>query len=83
MYFTEYQVELFQTVKAGDVIAKVHVENDEAELLEKQLQLQRQTERMADAVEAGESENLLAGRQKTIDKLKNTIMEMQQDADSK
>lgn len=26
MYFTEYQVELFQTVKAGDVIAKVHVE---------------------------------------------------------
>ena len=38
MYFTEYQVELFQTVKAGDVIAKVHVENDEAELLEKQLQ---------------------------------------------
>lgn len=53
MYFTEYQVELFQTVKAGDVIAKVHVENDEAELLEKQLQLQRQTERMADAVEAG------------------------------
>ena len=82
MYFTEYQVELFQTVKAGDVIAKVHVENDEAELLEKQLQLQRQTERMADAVEAGESENLLAGRQKTIDKLKNTIMEMQQDADT-
>lgn len=64
MYFTEYQVELFQTDKSRRCVAKVHVENDEAELLEKQLQLQRQTERMADAVEAGESENLLAADRK-------------------
>lgn len=79
-YFTEYQVEPFQSVKAGDVIAKIHVKSDSADILEKQLKLQRLQERLQDAVNENEEENVIVRQQEEIQELQELLTEMQKDS---
>lgn len=82
-YFVEKNVELYQYVEKGDLIATVRVESDAIEMQRKQLQLQRLTERLQDIVDEGDPEGnkkAIAARQEEIAELQQLIAEMQQDA---
>ncbi len=51
VYFTEFTVEQYDIVKAGDVIARIHVTGDDIELERLRLKLQRLKERNASQAE--------------------------------
>lgn len=82
-YFVEKNVELYQYVEKGDLIATVRVEADSIEMQRKQLKLQRLTERLQDILDEGDPEGnkkTIAAKQEEIVELQQEIAEMQQDA---
>lgn len=82
-YFVEKNVELYQFVEKGDLIATIYVEADEIAIQRKQLQLQRMTERLQDVLEEGDPEGnqkVIAEKQEEIAKLQQNIEDMLADA---
>lgn len=79
-YFVEEMVTEFQQVSKGDVLATVRVVPDQIELDRKEKQLLRERERLEDLKKLGEEENkkAIANRQKTIDKLEESIAKMKE-----
>lgn len=78
--FVEYKVNLYEMVKAGDVIASVRVQIDDADLMEKQMKLDRLKARLADLAAKGEKENkyTIEQRQEEIRLLEEELEEMRQ-----
>lgn len=73
-YFVECNVEKYQQVKAGDVIATIRVQKDEILIKEYETRLKRLTERLADLISQGEEKN-----KKAIEKQREAIAEIEEE----
>ncbi|MDD7333142.1 MAG: efflux RND transporter periplasmic adaptor subunit [Lachnospiraceae bacterium] len=80
--FTEYKVDVFQKVQAGDVIACIHVKADNAAILEEKLQLQRAQERLQDMIDAGEEAKVISRKKEYVEELKESLSQMQADSET-
>ncbi len=80
-YYTECMVSLYQQVKKGEVLLRVRVEADDAELERSKKSLQRERERLEDLKALGEEDNKKAieAKEKTIAGLEETIASMEAD----
>lgn len=80
-YFLEYQVELYQNVKRGDVIAAVRVQGDEVALRRSETKLMRLQERLAELIEEDEimNKDAIEQRRKEIADVEEEIALMKQD----
>lgn len=79
--FLKYDIDMFQQVEKGDVIAEVAVEVDEATLYEKQQELKRQQDRLnALSQEKDVKEDDKKPYRKRIAELQEEISELQRDA---
>lgn len=80
-YFLEYQVELYQRVKRGDVIATVRVQGDEVALSRSETKLMRLRERLAELIEEDEEKNkdAIEQRRREIADVEEEIALMKQD----
>ena len=80
-YFQEYQVELYQRVKRGDVIATVRVQGDEVALQRNETKLMRLQERLAELIEEDEEKNkdAIEQRRRDIADVEEKIALMKQD----
>lgn len=83
-YFGEYQVDEYQHVEKGDVIATIRVMKDEYVVKEKQIQLQRAQERLADLKAEGAEENKKAieERLERIAEINEELTEILKDAET-
>ncbi|MCM1119983.1 MAG: hypothetical protein NC543_11580 [bacterium] len=80
-YFVESLVDISQVVKKGDVLARVRVVPDQAELDRNEHKLQRERERLAELRAMGEEKNkkAIAAKEETIKELEKLIAEMKAD----
>lgn len=80
-YFQEYQVEPYQRVKRGDVIATVRVQGDEVALARSEKKLVRLQERLAELIEEDEEKNkdAIEQRRSEIADVEEEIALMKQD----
>ena len=80
-YFLEYQVELNQNVRRGDVIAAVRVQRDEVALRRNETKLLRLQERLAELIEQDEEGNkdAIEQRRKEITDVEEELSLMRQD----
>ena len=80
-YFVEYQVEMYQRVKRGDVIATVRVQGDEVALKRSETKLMRLQERLAELIEEDEEKNkdTIEQRRKEIADVEEEIALMKKD----
>lgn len=86
VYFVESNVNLFQQVKKGDVLAVIRVQPDEVELARQERSLQRERERLAVLHKEYENDKdnknylkSVEAREKTIADLEKLISEMKAD----
>lgn len=81
-YFGEYQVQYFQHVEKGDVIATIRVAQDDIAIQRNRQKLKRAQERLEDLKKAGEEENedAIEAKLEEIEKLEEVIAEMEADA---
>ena len=73
-YFLEYQVELYQRVKSGDVIATVRVQGDEVALSRSETKLRRLQERLAELIGEDEEKN-----KETIEQGRSEIADVEEE----
>lgn len=73
-YFLEYQVELYQRVKSGDVIATVRVQGDEVALNRSETKLMRLQERLAELIGEDEEKN-----KETIEQRRSEIADVEEE----
>lgn len=80
-YFLECLVSDSQVVKKGDVLARIRVVPDQAELERNERKLQREQERLAELKTMGEEKNkkAIAAKEETIKELEKLIAEMKAD----
>lgn len=80
-YFLESLVSDSQVVKKGDVLARIRVVPDQAELERNERKLQREQERLAELRTMGEEKNkkAIAAKEETIKELEKLIAEMKAD----
>lgn len=81
-YFVEYQVENYQLVSKGDVLAKVRVESDPLTLSRQERSLQRANERLNDILSQDEdqiNEDAVESARENIANIEETIAEIKAD----
>lgn len=78
VYFGQYQIQPFQYVEEGQVIATIQVKGDDTLLVEKQKELERQQQRFKDASDSGDSQGASDCREQ-IEKLTEELGELNQD----
>ncbi len=77
-YFGEYQVEMFQHVNKGDVIATVRVEPDKLALTRNETRLTRLKERLADYVKEHEKDTKDEAYQEAIKNYEDQIKDVEE-----
>lgn len=80
-YYVEGLVSTSQPVKKGDVLARIRVVPDQAELDRNEIRLQRERERLAELKAMGEEQNkkAIAAKEKVIGELEKLVAEMKAD----
>lgn len=72
-YFDTFMVNVYQRVQKGDVLAKIWVVPDEAEIGRNEQRLLRQRERLEDLKKEG-----IEGNEKTIEQMEETIRDLEE-----